>query len=269
MFETFHCISLLLFLNYVQMMEVHTYTWMCFAKLKCFLCLEIISSSSDSLILFLSPASCLFAFLFLLSPSVHAVQMRGNCSFFQVPALFNWHKELIFWLSGREINRDSWTTWNNPRNPDLIALWFLLRLENGNTTQWNSINFSSVHHGVVILAQKSFGLFSVYMAIFLLSSGSQSPAKYRASSESYRCKEKIVSCFGLSGWRVLGGVILLLWMGSACAHHAGDLTKCSEGGQPKPKVIPTFPASEKLPDSPRSEGELLRQTPQWCLGLFL
>lgn len=34
-------------------------------------------------------------------------------------------------------------------------------------------------------------------------------------------------------------------MGSACAHHNGDPTKCSESGQPKPKVIPTFPASEK------------------------
>lgn len=66
---------------------------------------------------------------------------------------------------------------NNPRN--LTALWFLLRLENGNTAQLNSINFSSLHHGVVILAQKSSGLFSVYMATFLLSSSPQSPAKYR------------------------------------------------------------------------------------------
>lgn len=52
-------------------------------------------------------------------------------------------------------------------------------------------------------------------------------------------------------------------MGSACAHHAGDLTKCSESGQPK--VIPTFSASEKLTGSTWCGGELLRQTPQWCV----
>lgn len=71
---------------------------------------------------------------------------------------------------------------NNPRNPDLIALLFLLRLENGSTTQLNSINFSSLHHEVVILAQKSFGLFSVYMAIFLLSS--KFPITWKIQSEA-------------------------------------------------------------------------------------
>lgn len=54
-------------------------------------------------------------------------------------------------------------------------------------------------------------------------------------------------------------------MGSACAHHTRNLTKCSESGQPKPKVIPPFPSSEKLTDSTWCEGELLRQTPQWCV----
>lgn len=45
-FESFHWILLLL--NYVQMIEVHTYIWMCIAKLKCFLSLKIISSFNES-----------------------------------------------------------------------------------------------------------------------------------------------------------------------------------------------------------------------------
>lgn len=219
-------------------------------------------------VLFLSPASCLF--VFLLSLSVHAVQMRGNCSFFQVPALFNWDKELIFWLSGRYNTRDSWTRGNNPRNPDLIALCFFVEI---GKWQHHSVElyqfFFCASWGCHSGPEKLWFIFSLYGYFPVVLRVLNHLQNTEWSSESYRCKEKIVSCFGLSGWRVLGGVILLLWMGSACAHHTGDLTKCSEGGQPKPKVIPTFPASEKLPDSPWSEGELLRDTSVMCLGLFL
>ena len=48
MFESFHWVLLLVLLNYVQIMEVHTYIWMYIAKLKCFLNLKVILSFSES-----------------------------------------------------------------------------------------------------------------------------------------------------------------------------------------------------------------------------
>lgn len=160
MFETFHCISLLVLLNYVQMMEVHAYTWMCLAKLKCFLCLEIIPSFQWLCILVLSP-------VLLLSVQCRWGEIPLSSKFH--PCLTGTKKSFHDSVEGTSTEIPGLQK-NKPKNPGLIALWFLLRLENGNTTQLNSINFSSPHHGVVILAQKSFGLFSVYMSIFLVSS---------------------------------------------------------------------------------------------------
>lgn len=125
-FESFHWISLLVLLNYVQMMEVHTYIWMCIAKLKCFLSLKIISSFSESV-----------SWLILLLPFC-AMPVRGYSSSKDHPWLpgtkTTFHDSLDC-LQGQQTQRFLVYRRMRPQNWGPIALGFLLRLENGSTSQ--------------------------------------------------------------------------------------------------------------------------------------
>lgn len=88
---------------------------------------------------------------------------------------------------------------NNPENPGLMALWLLLRLENGNTTQLNSYQFIfSASWGCHSGLEELWFIFSLYGYFPVVLQVLSHLQNTQWSSKNYRCKDKIVSCLGLS-----------------------------------------------------------------------